>query len=151
MQEFDFNLRTRVICGQGALDRVGELAGGFNASRALIVTDPGIIAAGHVERAIESLTAAGIAAHCFDGAHENPTTEDIDRGLEFAKRCEPELLIGLGGGSSMDCAKGINFVYTNGGTMHDYPRCREGKSTDVADDRSAYHGGEREVRCSPSP
>lgn len=120
MQEFDFNLRTRVICGQGALDRVGELAAGFNVKRVLIVTDPGIIAAGHVERAIQSLTASGITPHCFDGAHENPTTEDIDRGLEFAKDCEPELLIGLGGGSSMDCAKGINFVYTNGGTMHDY-------------------------------
>lgn len=120
MQEFDFNLRTRVVCGQGSLDRVGELAGGFNVTRVLIVTDPGIIAAGHVERAIQSLTAVGIAAHCFDGAHENPTTEDIDRGLAFAKHCEPELLIGLGGGSSMDCAKGINFVYTNGGTMHDY-------------------------------
>ncbi len=120
MQEFDFNLRTRVICGQGSLNRVGELASGFDVSRALIVTDPGIIAAGHVERAIQSLTAAGIEAYCFDGAHENPTTEDIDRGLKFANVCEPELLIGLGGGSSMDCAKGINFVFTNGGTMHDY-------------------------------
>ena len=120
MQEFDFNLRTRIICGQGALNRIGELASSFGVSRALIVTDPGIIAAGHVDRAIQSLTASGIEALCFDGAHENPTTEDIDRGLEFAKGCEPELLIGLGGGSSMDCAKGINFVYTNGGTMHDY-------------------------------
>ncbi|MDE0936143.1 MAG: iron-containing alcohol dehydrogenase [Mariniblastus sp.] len=120
MQEFDFNLRTRVICGQGALSQLGEASSSFGVRRALIVTDPGIIAAGHVERAIQSLTAAGIEAHCFDGAHENPSTEDIDRGLEFAKRCEPELLIGLGGGSSMDCAKGINFVYTNGGTMHDY-------------------------------
>lgn len=120
MQEFDFNLRTRVICGQGSLSRVGELASGFDVRRALIVTDPGIIAAGHVERAIKALTAAGIEAYCFDGAHENPTTEDIDRGLKFAHVCEPELLIGLGGGSSMDCAKGINFVYTNGGTMHDY-------------------------------
>ena len=65
MQEFDFNLRTRVVCGQGSLDRVGELAGGFNVTRVLIVTDPGIIAAGHVERAIQSLTAVGIAAHCL--------------------------------------------------------------------------------------
>ena len=48
MQEFDFNLRTRIICGQGALNRIGELASSFGVSRALIVTDPGIIAAGHV-------------------------------------------------------------------------------------------------------
>ena len=88
--------------------------------RALVVTDPGIIEAGHVERGLNALRAANIETHLFDGAHENPTTDEIDAGLKIAKRYEPELLVGLGGGSSMDCAKGINFVYSNGGTMHDY-------------------------------
>ena len=41
-------------------------------------------------------------------------------GLQVARQLQPELLIGLGGGSSMDCAKGINFVYSNGGQMKDY-------------------------------
>ena len=120
MQDFDFNLRTRMVCGAGAIKRLGELAGELGTRRALVVTDPGIIAAGHVERGLEALKKANIETHLFDGAHENPTTADIDAGLEIAKRYEPELLIGLGGGSSMDCAKGINFVYSNGGTMHDY-------------------------------
>ena len=141
MQEFDFNLRTRVICGKGALSQLGESSSSFGVRRALIVTDPGIIAAGHVERAIQSLTAAGIEVHCFDGAHENPSTEDIDRGLEFAKRCEPELLIGLGGGSSMDCAKGINFVYTNGGTMHDYHGVGKATRPMLPMDCGANNGG----------
>ncbi|MFK7766240.1 MAG: iron-containing alcohol dehydrogenase family protein [Mariniblastus sp.] len=120
MHDFDFNLRTRMVCGAGAIKRLGELAGELGTRRALVVTDPGIVEAGHVERGLEALRAANIETHVFDGAHENPTTDDIDAGLEIARRYEPELLIGLGGGSSMDCAKGINFVYSNGGTMHDY-------------------------------
>ena len=120
MQDFDFHLRTRIVRGAGVLGKLGDLAGELGTRRALVVTDPGIIAAGHVERALDALKKANIETHLFDGAHENPTTDDIDAGLEIAKRREPELLIGLGGGSSMDCAKGINFVYTNGGTMHDY-------------------------------
>jgi alcohol dehydrogenase len=120
MQDFDFHLRTRMVRGCGAIDRLGELAGELGTRRALVVTDPGIVAAGHVQRGLDALNKANIETSLFDGAHENPTTKDIDNGLEIARRYEPELLIGLGGGSSMDCAKGVNFVYTNGGTMHDY-------------------------------
>ena len=120
MQDFDFNLRTRMVRGSGSIDRLGELASELGTRRALVVTDPGIVAAGHVEHGLEALAKANIETHLFSGAHENPTTDDITNGLESANRYEPELLIGLGGGSSMDCAKGINFVYSNGGTMHDY-------------------------------
>ena len=52
--------------------------------------------------------------------HENPSTVDVQRGVEIANQFKPDLLIGLGGGSSMDCAKGINFVYCGGGRMQDY-------------------------------
>ena len=120
MEHFDFNLRTRIVRGAGTINRLGELAGELGTRRALVVTDPGIIKAGHVQRGLDALRKANIETHLFDGAHENPTTDDIQAGLDVAKRYEPELLIGLGGGSSMDCAKGINFVYSNGGTMHDY-------------------------------
>ena len=52
--------------------------------------------------------------------HENPSTDDVAAGVEVARQFQPDLLVGLGGGSSMDCAKGINFLYTNGGQMQDY-------------------------------
>lgn len=120
MQEFDFQLRTRMVVGADGIDRLGPLAGELGTRRALVVSDPGIVKAGHVERGLASLKAANIETYLFDGARENPTTREIDAGLEVARRYEPELLVGLGGGSSMDCAKGINFVYSNGGTMHDY-------------------------------
>jgi len=120
MQPFDFHLKTRVVFGNGSLDRLGELAAELGARRALVVSDPGIVAAGHVARGIESLAAAKIEVQLFDAARENPTTDDVDAGMVVANEFQPDLLIGLGGGSSLDCAKGINFIYSCGGTMHAY-------------------------------
>lgn len=120
MVPFDFQPRTRIVFGPGKVDSLGELASEVGARRALMVSDPGVIAAGHTARAVASLTSAKIEVAVFDGVHENPTTEDVEAGVRFARRHDPELIIGLGGGSSMDCAKGINFVLTNGGTMQDY-------------------------------
>ena len=119
MQPFDFQLRTRVVFGPGELNRLGELTSELG-KRVLLVSDPGIVAAGHVRRGMDSLQSAGLEVQLYDGARENPTTDNIDDGLAVAKEFEPQVIVGLGGGSSMDCAKGINFVYTNGGTMHDY-------------------------------
>ena len=120
MIPFDFQPRTRIVFGPDKVEQLGSLAGEMGARRALVVSDPGIVSAGHTQRGIDALTNAGIEAFLFSDVHENPSTDDVDRGLKFAARHEPELIVGLGGGSSMDCAKGINFVYTNGGTMHDY-------------------------------
>ncbi|MFP6678237.1 MAG: iron-containing alcohol dehydrogenase [Pirellulaceae bacterium] len=117
---FDFQLRTRIVYGPGKLDSLGSLAGELGARRAVVVTDPGVAAAGHTERGLRSLRDAGIETHCFDGVCENPSTREVNAGLQIAKRYDPELIVGLGGGSAMDCAKGINFLYTNGGKMQDY-------------------------------
>ncbi|MCA9123012.1 MAG: iron-containing alcohol dehydrogenase [Planctomycetaceae bacterium] len=120
MTPFDFQLRTRIVFGPDTIDKLGELASELGARRALVVSDPGVIAAGHTQRGLDALARAGIEAHLFEGVHENPSTDDVDRGVAAAKRHDPELLVGLGGGSSMDCAKGINFLYSNGGKMQDY-------------------------------
>jgi alcohol dehydrogenase len=120
MTFFDYNPRTRIVFGAGAIDQLGALAAELGGRRALIVTDPGIVAAGHVARAQASLTSAGLKVVVFDGVEENPTTHHVDAGLAVAREHEIDLLVGLGGGSSMDCAKGINFLLTNGGKMADY-------------------------------
>jgi alcohol dehydrogenase class IV len=117
---FDFHPRTRIVFGPNKVDTLGELAGEMGIRRALLVSDPGIVAAGHAERGLHALRKAGIDVHLFDGVEENPTTANVEAGSALARRYEPELLVGLGGGSSMDCAKGINFLYTNGGRMQDY-------------------------------
>jgi alcohol dehydrogenase len=120
MIPFDYQPRTRIVFGPGKLEDLGALAGELGARRALVVSDPGIVKAGHTPRGLDSLRRAGIDTILFDGVEENPTTDNIDAGVAVAKRHEPELIVGLGGGSSMDCAKGINFLYSNGGRIRDY-------------------------------
>jgi alcohol dehydrogenase len=117
---FDFYPRTRIVFGPGKVDSLGELAGELGARRALVVSDPGIVKSGHTEHGLAALRRAGIEAHVFDQVEENPTTANVEAGVAAARRYDPEIIVGLGGGSSMDCAKGINFVYTNGGKMQDY-------------------------------
>ena len=112
--------RTQMVRGEGAIAQLGKLTRGLKCKRAFLVTDPGIVAAGHVDAAIESLKQFNIDVHVFDGAQENPTTANVDDGLAIAKDYQPDVLIGLGGGSSMDCAKGINFLVSCGGKMQDY-------------------------------
>ena len=117
---FDFDPRTRVIFGTGTSARLGEIAAELGGRRVLLVTDKGLAAAGHEQRGIDSLRAAGLDVAVFDEVHPNPTTDDVDRAVEFARGHQIDLIVGLGGGSSMDCAKGANFLLTNGGRMQDY-------------------------------
>jgi alcohol dehydrogenase len=84
------------------------------------VTDPGLEKAGHPQRALSSLRDAGLHVALFDGVEENPTTRHVHEGLQIARQERVDLLVAVGGGSAMDCAKGINFLVTNGGHMTDY-------------------------------
>jgi alcohol dehydrogenase len=117
---FDSFPRTRVVYGINSVDRLGDLAREQGAEKALLVTDAGIVAAGHAEHARRALDAAGVEVVVYDQARENPTTRDVDACVEVARAAEIDTLIGLGGGSSMDTAKGCNFLLTNGGRMQDY-------------------------------
>jgi alcohol dehydrogenase len=110
----------RLVFGPNSVDRLGELAREIGAARVLVVTDPGVREAGHVERAVSSLRAAGADPSVYDGVDENPTTRHVDEGVAAAREHGADCLVGLGGGSAMDCAKAVNFLLTNGGRMEDY-------------------------------
>src|SRR5882762_10260304 len=112
--------RVKVLFGPGSLDRLGELCKSIGGKRILLVTDPGIEAAGYPERAIRSIYQSSLVVKLFDEDDENPTTETVAKGLRAARPFDADLIVGLGGGSSMDTAKGVNFLLTNGGTMADY-------------------------------
>lgn len=120
MIPFDYQPRTRIVFGAGKIKALGELASELGARRVLVISDKGVVDAGHTARGVEALETAGIEVHCFSDVHENPTTADVAAALKLARRHSPELLIGLGGGSAMDCAKGVNFLFSNGGEMKDY-------------------------------
>jgi alcohol dehydrogenase len=120
LSPFDYDPRTRVVFGPGTLGRLGALAAELGGQRVLLVTDKGLRQAGHEAQAIERLKESGLDVAVFDDVHPNPTTDDVDQALAAARDHRADLLVGLGGGSSMDCAKGANFLYTNGGRMQDY-------------------------------
>ncbi len=117
---FDLQPRTRLVFGLHSIDRLGPLAREGAAKRVLLVTDPGIVAAGHAQRVVGLLEQAGLAVSCFDEVRENPGMRCVDKCLQVARRAGIDALIALGGGSSMDTAKGCNFILTNGGQMRDY-------------------------------
>lgn len=111
---------TRLHFGHGVLDRLGECAREIGATRVLLVTDRGLDAAGHVAAARRALDGAVEAVALFDAVPENPTESDVAAGVRVAEAFRPDAIVAFGGGSPLDCAKGINFVYSCGGRMRDY-------------------------------
>ena len=102
MFAFDFQLRTRFVCGANKIDSLGALAGELG-SASLGRERSGHYRGRSCRAGHRFARGAGIQTHLFDGVTENPTTENVEAGLAMARRYQPELLVGLGGGSSMDC------------------------------------------------
>lgn len=110
---------TRILQGAGEVRNLGERARVWG-RRVFFVTDPGVCEAGHVEPVLASLRKAGLEVRLFDEVHPNPTTRDVTVCAEAAADEGVELIVGFGGGSSMDTAKGANFLLSNGGDIRDY-------------------------------
>jgi alcohol dehydrogenase len=109
-----------VVFEAGALARLGEVVRAVGGTRVLLVTDPGLEHAGHPQRAEKSVRDADLPVFVFDGVKENPTEREVAAGVVFARTHHIDCVVAVGGGSSMDCAKGINFILSNGGRMADY-------------------------------
>lgn len=109
-----------MIFGAGAIVRLGELARELNFKRTLLVADHGLVASGHVDEAVAPLEKAGVEVFRFHDFEVNPDTRMVEAATNLVAPLKIDSIIGLGGGSSMDCAKGINFLLTNGGRMADY-------------------------------
>ena len=120
MVPFDFQPRTRVLFGPGSVTRTGQLARDLGFHRTLVVADPGIREAGHTARVLDALTAEGVETFPFEHFGVNPDRAMVEAGVAFARPHAVDSIVAVGGGSSLDCAKGINFVLQNGGTIADY-------------------------------
>jgi len=120
LPEFDYTPRTRIVCGPNTLDRLGDLTRQHGGHRALLVTDQGLVRAGHADRAATVLANAGLTVIRFDRVTENPTSTVVESCVSVARGAGVDFLVGLGGGSSIDTAKGCNFLLTGGGRMEDY-------------------------------
>ena len=108
-----------IIFGNGTSNRVGKIAKKFG-QHALLVTDSGLSSVGHPQKIQKILEAANLKVTLFDESIENPTESSVQACVQVAEKSEVDLIIGLGGGSSMDTAKGCNFILSNGGKMSDF-------------------------------
>src|SRR5215212_1666177 len=120
MKSFDFQPRTRVVFGAGVIERLGDLARELNFRRTLLVADHGLLASGHVDEAVGPLKKAGVEVFRFHDFEVNPDSRMVESGTAFVGPLNIDSIIGLGGGRTIERAKGINFLMNNGGRMYEY-------------------------------
>lgn len=124
MKEMQTELRKFVapelMVGPDARRLAARYAKNFGAAKVLVVTDPGIIAAGWTKEITDSLEAAEIPYHIFSDLVPNPRAEEVMAGAEVYERNRCDTIVVIGGGSAIDCAKGIGIVSANAGHILDF-------------------------------
>ena len=120
MMDFKYYLPVNIVFGCGKLDQAGELVKPYG-TKALIVTGRSSAKkSGLYDRVKNSLDAQGISSVLFDKVTQNPLTTTAEEGAAFAREQGCDVVVAIGGGSIMDCAKGIAFLAVNEGDINDY-------------------------------
>ncbi len=120
LADIDLPPDTRIAYGNGSLARAGGIVQRLGAQRVLVVSDAGLRRAGHLTRLESVLASSGIESFVYAGVHADPTEKDVEACHAAGRDFEPEALVALGGGSSIDTAKGFLFLASGGGRMRDY-------------------------------
>lgn len=120
VQELRKFVAPEFIFGVGARFQVGRYAKHMGASKVLVVSDPGVIAAGWTADVIENLKEEGLQTELFSAVTPNPKDHEVMRGVELYEEAGCDTIVAIGGGSPVDCAKGIAIVSANGGHILDY-------------------------------
>lgn len=116
--DFVFGLTTRIEFGNGKLAMAGRFAKELGADKAVIITDRGLSSTDILKKLLSSLEESGVECHIYDKVRENPRDVDAQSAYEEFKNSPPDVVIGFGGGSSMDLAKAVAALFTNGGDIH---------------------------------
>ncbi|NWF80672.1 MAG: iron-containing alcohol dehydrogenase [Chloroflexi bacterium] len=119
MQVSKFTL-PEIVVGCGVLEQAGKAARRLGATRVLVVSDPGVIAAGWLEQMLPVIEHEGLDFAIWTGVTPNPKDYEVEAGAAFYRAQHCDGLVVLGGGSCIDAAKGIAVLSTNGGRIHDY-------------------------------
>lgn len=117
--DFNFNLPTSIEFGNGKVKNIGKRAKELGGKKALLITDKGLAQTGILQKVTDSLDQESVNYIVFDEITPNPKDVDCHRAYQQFKDEEIDLLIGLGGGSSMDTAKAIGTLLTHGGELRD--------------------------------
>jgi alcohol dehydrogenase len=115
-----FALRVETVFGDGSIAELGQRAKAAGYKHALVVTDPGIKAAGILDSVLSSLDEAEVAHTVYDNVTPNPTVPEVDGGAEAFKDAGADFVVAVGGGSAMDAAKGIAVTAELGGSAKTY-------------------------------
>ncbi len=115
-----FTCSTSLHYGRGAGAEIGDRLAALGVTRALLISDPGLEAAGAVGTVSAWIGAAGIGLEVYAQTQPNPTTTNVHEAAELFEATGCDGIVGLGGGSSMDCAKGVGIIVRNGGRIGDY-------------------------------
>lgn len=108
------------VLGAKALDLTGNYARNLGAKKVLLVTDKGVTEAGWAGKVAASLTKSGIEYHIFSDLNPNPCDEEVTKGVIAYTHEKCDVIVAVGGGSPIDCAKGIGILASNGGNIRDY-------------------------------
>lgn len=117
---FNFVVKTQIVYGIGAAEQLGEIIAQKRANKVMIIVDSGVKKAGLVEKIQNILTASHIEIGLFEDVEISSSTDTVDKGAALVKQENYDLILGIGGGSSIDTAKAIGVVVTNGGKCIDY-------------------------------
>ncbi|HCA46898.1 MAG TPA: hypothetical protein DEP45_05900 [Armatimonadetes bacterium] len=125
MERFDFHNPVRIVFGRGAFDETGERTAPLG-KRALLVTGRGSARrSGLLDRAVERLTAQGVEVTLFEEIMQNPTDAVVDQGAALAREKGAEVIVAVGGGSTMDASKAIAVAATHDGPIANYLRLED--------------------------
>ena len=122
-----FIVPTETVYGWGCAAEVGPRAAAAGFKRALLVTDQGVRGAGLTGKVEESLRAAGISYGVYDAVSPNPRDTEVEACFAALQEAQADLIVAVGGGSVIDCAKAAGVLRTNGGRTRDYSIIMEGQ------------------------
>lgn len=117
---FSFLMETKIIYGIGAAEQLGEIIAQKSAKKVMLIADAGVKKAGLVEKVQDNLKSYRIDYSLFEDIEVSSSTDTVDRGAELVKKKNQDLIVAIGGGSSIDTAKAIGVLVTNGGKCADY-------------------------------
>jgi len=120
MDTYQVTLPGKIIIGPGSLNCLGNEANVLRVKRTLIITDPGVFKAGLVDPVKEQLTRERISVDIFSEAEPEPTLTWLDTAVKKLNRSNYDLIVGVGGGSSLDITKALSILLTYGGKGEDY-------------------------------
>lgn len=119
-RQFRYEIPTAIEYGNGSIQALDSHIRALGGHKAILVADPGVVKAGIIDRVKAPLEQAGIAYELFSEIEPDPAIDSVEQGTALAKAAGCDIVVGIGGGSSLDTAKAIGLMITNPGHIRDY-------------------------------